>query len=155
MASGDILTASDIGLAATAWTPALTGTTTNPTLGSGGNFTQSGFYYRVGKLVYASATLRFGTAGVSAGSGDYRISLPVAASASLAAAGTLGGAAIIGSGIVRDNSAVSASRAVAVQLVSSTTVLMVAGSGDSINSAAPWAWAASDAITIGVVYPID
>ena len=61
----------------TSWTPALTAATTNPTLGTGSSI--AGRYCQIGKLVIASFTIQFGTSGTNAGSGEYRLSLPVAA----------------------------------------------------------------------------
>lgn len=152
---GEITYAADVIGALTAYTPVLTSNGTNPTLGTGGSLTQAGLWSRAGKLVYVTARIQFGTSGPAAGTGDYRVSLPTAASSLLTASGSLGLGTIVGSGAIRDNSAVSASRAVSVQLVSSTTVMMINGSGDSVGATVPWTWAASDAITIGVVYPID
>jgi len=57
------------------YTPALTATTTNPTLGTGS--TAVGRYKQNGKDVSGWATIKFGSGG-SAGSGTYEISLPVA-----------------------------------------------------------------------------
>lgn len=58
----------------TSYTPALTGTGSNPNLGSTG--TAVGDYIVVGNECYWSAQLTFAGAGVAAGSGSYRISLP-------------------------------------------------------------------------------
>lgn len=58
----------------TAYTPALTAATTNPTLGTGSSAT--GSYLQVGKFVVATGRIAFGTSGVAAGSGRYSISLP-------------------------------------------------------------------------------
>jgi hypothetical protein len=69
-----------LGGTATAWTsytPALTASGTNPTLGSGSVAT--GKYKQIGKTVFGWAKIAFGTSGVSAGSGILRISLPIAA----------------------------------------------------------------------------
>jgi hypothetical protein len=57
------------------WTPSLTASVTNPTLGTGS--VTSGRYVQNGKVVTAVAYFAFGTSGVSAGSGGYRCSLPV------------------------------------------------------------------------------
>lgn len=62
--------------ARTTYTPALTAATTNPTLGTGGVIT--GRYTQVGKLVIGEFFIAFGSAGTSAGSGNYFVSLPVA-----------------------------------------------------------------------------
>lgn len=64
-----------LGLGFAAYTPALTATTTNPTLGTAS--VQSGRYFQIGKFVIANFAIKFGTAGAVAGSGAYRISLPV------------------------------------------------------------------------------
>lgn len=63
--------------ATTAYTPALTAGTTNPTLGSGS--VTSGQYTQVGKFVVGYFYISFGTSGTAAGTGNYFVSLPVAA----------------------------------------------------------------------------
>lgn len=55
----------------TSYTPTLTASTTNPT-----NWTQTGYYMRAGKLVICRFLLTAGGS-VTAGSGNYRIALPV------------------------------------------------------------------------------
>lgn len=91
-AVGDVLTAADMntyvsgndsailpyGVTVQTWTPALTASTTNPTLGTGSS--ASGHFYRVGQLCTAYFFIKFGSAGVAAGSGLYRISVPLTAS---------------------------------------------------------------------------
>lgn len=66
----------DLQAAWTAWTPALTAVTTNPTLGTGG--ATSGQYCKIGRLVTGWGYILFGTAGTNAGSGSYAVSLPFA-----------------------------------------------------------------------------
>ena len=61
--------------AGTSWTPVLTGTTTNPTLGTGSS--QTGTWFRMGRLVVAFGRVLFGTSGAAAGSGNLNLSLPV------------------------------------------------------------------------------
>lgn len=61
------------------YTPALTASGSNPTMGSGASAT--GRYVQIGKLVHFYANVAFGSSGAAAGSGDYRISLPVNAAA--------------------------------------------------------------------------
>lgn len=58
-----------------AYTPVLTATTTNPTLG---NSTLSGIYCQIGNLVFFEIALTVGST-FSVGSGTYEFSLPVAA----------------------------------------------------------------------------
>lgn len=55
------------------YTPVLTATVTNPTLGTGG--TLIGKYYRIFDQIYSWGEFRFGTGG-NVGNGTYRISLP-------------------------------------------------------------------------------
>ena len=59
------------------YTPALTASVSDPTLGSGSS--TSGFYIVDGKLVTVWSGIIFGSSGAAAGSGTYRVSLPVAA----------------------------------------------------------------------------
>lgn len=77
--SGDVLTAADMNAigAWTDYTPALTAST-NPTLGTGS--TTYGRYVQLNDLVIGTAYFAFGSSGASAGSGNYNVSLPVAAS---------------------------------------------------------------------------
>jgi hypothetical protein len=63
--------------AGTAYTPALTASTTNPSLGTGGFPETTGRYSQNGKIVTGYARVAAGTTSVTAGSGTYRISLPV------------------------------------------------------------------------------
>jgi hypothetical protein len=59
----------------TAYTPALTAATTNPTLGTASR--ASGGYTKQGKTVNFWFAIVFGTSGFTAGSGAYRVSLPL------------------------------------------------------------------------------
>jgi len=61
----------------TSYTPTLTASTTNPT-----NWTQTGYYMQAGKLVHVKVQLAAG-ASMTAGSGTYRIALPVNANTTL------------------------------------------------------------------------
>ena len=79
----------------TSYTPALTASGTNPTLGSGS--TATGKYNQIGKTVFGWAKIQFGTSGVAAGSGILRISLPIAAASAEDQA--------CGAGILTDSSA--------------------------------------------------
>ena len=71
-----------VGGAWTATTCTVTASTTNPSLGSGGFFTNSVRYVRVGKTVIVNGQLIAGTASVTAGSGTYYFSLPVTSAVS-------------------------------------------------------------------------
>jgi hypothetical protein len=67
-----------VGGAWTSWTPAITATTTNPSLGSGGFLNASGAYIQIGKTVMGWALIIAGNTSVTAGSGTYQLSFPVA-----------------------------------------------------------------------------
>ena len=79
--AGEVLTAADMnGIGEwTSYTPVLTATTTNPTLGTGA--TVIGSYARVQNLIIYNFLITFGTSGFVAGVGDYKVSLPVTANA--------------------------------------------------------------------------
>lgn len=138
------------------YTPVLTAVTTNPSLGSGGDFTQSGRYWLLpGGIVEVDILLRFGSSGVSLGSGTYIISLPVAADVTFhRAVNNIGLASTIGVGVVRDNSNVAASIPVTAFLRASGDVVSVnlASGGLLSNSLPTWPLAASDAIQLSLRY---
>lgn len=70
----DYLVLGAVGTGLVAWTPALTCSTTNPNLGTTG--TATGWYHTNGALVEAWGSFIWGGTGVTAGSGNYRISMP-------------------------------------------------------------------------------
>lgn len=63
------------GSALTAWTPGLTSDNTDPTLGTAA--VQYGRIISMGGFVFAPFHIQFGTSGVNAGVGNYRIPLPI------------------------------------------------------------------------------
>lgn len=137
--SGQVLTAATlntIGAAWETWTPALTASTTNPTLGTGS--TATGRYGRIQKVVFGNCRIVFGTSGTNAGVGFYFVSLPVTAQASGVAAGQ---------GWIFDSST-GLVRHVAIALDSTTRVSLYLENATNYAVAAgnPWAWAASDQI---------
>lgn len=70
----DYLVLGSVGTGIVPWTPTLTASTTNPNLGASGSAT--GFYRTNGKMVEAWGSFLWAGAGVTAGSGNYRISVP-------------------------------------------------------------------------------
>jgi hypothetical protein len=56
------------------YTPTLTATTTNPTLGTGS--VADGYYTVIDKVMIVQFYIKFGSSGAAAGSGEYRISTP-------------------------------------------------------------------------------
>lgn len=79
------------------YTPALTGSVSDPALGTGGSVAAVGRHCTIGKKVDWHATVNAGAAGVTAGSGLYRISLPSVPLNSIISS--------IGAGLYADNSA--------------------------------------------------
>lgn len=133
--------------AQTNYTPALTASTTNPTLGSGS--TAAGRYMRIGNLVIAWGVIIFGTSGVNAGSGNYRISLPVTASINL-------GSMRIGQIIINDSST-SANFTVgsAIILDGEETYFYMQRTGAStfVSNSSPITWSTSDDVSWVLAYP--
>lgn len=121
------------------YTPVLTASTTNPTLGSGA--IQTGAWSASGCEIKGRAGFYFGSSGAAAGSGVYRISLPTPAK-------TFGVNVVIGAGWVYDNSANQFFTITASLFDANTAQLNysgVAGSG-SVGAAIPMAFANLDQI---------
>jgi len=126
----------------TSYTPAWTAATTNPTIGTGA--VQSGYYMRAGRLVIGQARVTAGTSGFSAGSGNYRWSLPIAAAQA--------NGAMVGPASVRD--AAPASYGGVMRTVTSTTVEMFLHAATPYIAAPtfPITWAVSDGIIYNFAY---
>jgi hypothetical protein len=126
----------------TAWTPTLTATTTNPTMGTGA--TRNGNYTRFGRTIHGQLHIIFGTSGSAAGSGTYEVSLPVAP--------TPGSNRIIGSGFVYNSSANTLWTIVAITDSSFGDELRMyttsTASGFVITDAVPFTWANNDQIAL-------
>ena len=140
----------------TTYTPTLTGSTTDPTLGSGSSV--SGFYKRLGRWVRGKAVITFGTSGTAAGSGMYGLLLPVQPADKIQP---------IGIGFAYDDSdqyrfVVATAAVIPVLWAASTSkaVLLqsnVAGEGfandhNPIGAAVPFAWGANDQLAITFEY---
>lgn len=76
--SGNMDAVLPYGVTIQTYTPTLTASSSNPTLGTGSSAT--GHFYRIGQQCTAMFFIKFGSAGVAAGSGLYRISPPLTAS---------------------------------------------------------------------------
>lgn len=128
------------------WTPALTASTTNPTLGSGSE--QKGRWRRVENLVIATAKIKFGTSGTNPGSGTYSVSLPVPAAVS----GSDGGA--IGYGWIGDASVGDLRTCVYRPFFanSKAEVYFTGVASNAVTNAVPWTWAANDELWATFVY---
>lgn len=131
------------------YTPTLTASVTNPTLGTSG--VQSGSYARIQNLIVARFIIIFGTSGVAAGSGNYRVSLPVPA----AIYGSFYGA-VSGKTSFYDSSAnntyFSSSWVENTNYVSITYQTAFNGAMSNVSAASPVIPAANDVISGLVIY---
>ena len=133
------------------WTPTLTGASTNPTLGT--NSVAEGRYTQIGKTVICQINIKFGTSGTNAGSGNYYISLPVAAKTALSEYKSMP------IGFLRAQDASTANGAVFFpEVETSTTAQLVyyqgiggTGQASGVTHNAPWAWSTSDLVCAGTI----
>jgi hypothetical protein len=142
--SGQVLTAATlntIGAAWESWTPALTASVTNPTLGTGSS--ASGKYGRVNKLVYSQGQINFGTAGVGAGSGFYLVSLPITA---------LTSGQVIGQFQIYDSSAVQIYLGTIISNTTANALMYYNNPAGIVSNSAPFTWAANDFIRYTIQY---
>lgn len=141
------------GVADDAWTPytpTLTASSSNPTLGSGSSV--EGGWTRIGRTIFGRAQIVFGTSGTAAGSGTYQISIPVAPEPSTSLA--LG--RMVGHGYVFDSSTGNIRIVVCRVNTSGTHLEMIPeASATAITEAIPWAWAASDRFHVAFQYEAD
>lgn len=128
------------------YTPTLTATTTNPNLGSGTTLARTGYYTRVGRTIHATVYVRAGDTGVSPGTGNYRISLPVAAR-------TISPAFYFGVGSAFDASANDAFDAVVrVGPTTNWNTAEIFVDSTTWSSAGPFVLAAGDSIGFSITY---
>jgi len=123
------------------WTPALTASSSNPTLGSGSS--QLGSYVKIGKMVMGRGYIAFGSSGAANGSGNYQLSLPVAASTT--------NVNPIGTAIIVDSNTATVNMR-HVCPASATICNLRQQDGALVTQAAPWAWAANDYIAYSFFY---
>ena len=127
-------------------TPVLTSTGTNPALGSG-NVAAGKYTLWGGKWCTYRGTIRFGTSGVNAGSGQYLISLPVASATALGA-----GVDDVGAGLVSDSPTNNIIQATFYIAGSGVTTMSGFASNAQITSTGPWTWSASDYMSWTITY---
>lgn len=146
LTAGQILTAAtmnSIGAAWESWTPTLSGSVTNPNLGSTG--TRDGKYARINKIIIAQANFVFNGTGITAGSGFYKCSLPVTA---IAAAPTVGA-------VVAIDVSTFASTINIVGLDTTTLAIGYGTGGASLAAsiqATTYPWAAGDLLRWFMIY---
>lgn len=133
------------------YTPTLTATTSNPTLGSGS--AQTGRYTRLGNTIIGQARVAFGTSGVAAGSGEYRVSLPVTSAAYV-------NYQPIGNCVLFDSSSGNMGQPTACFATAGNLAefeypaAAPVGALVRVSNSAPWTWAASDAIWFNFCYEV-
>lgn len=136
------------------YTPVLEAGSTDPDLGSDG--AAEGIWHRSGHLVTEWVRFEFGTSGVDAGSGSYRIQPFFPVDFSLFHASTSYGH-ILGSVFARDDSAANY-RVGVIQSFSSSGNGLLIFRVDGVNfftESTPWTWAAEDSITAAFTYLAD
>lgn len=126
------------------WTPTLTATTTDPS-----GWTGTGRWYQVGSLVVCRFKLTAQT-GMTAGSGTYRVSLPIAADLTISSDTPLGQVALfdLGTGGWTGFAVATAAQQITVYY----HVAAVAGAWNFVGAALPWTWAAGDVISGTITY---
>jgi hypothetical protein len=131
------------------WTPSLTATSVNPTLGSGS--VRSGKYcWLPGGFVTASWYVQFGTSGTAAGTGQYQISLPVTAAVDR------GGSAQEADGVGKILDASPSTNYPTIWYVPGSAPTLVVGvscsANASVNNTSPMAWTVSDHLSGTITY---
>lgn len=130
------------GSAWTTYTPSLTGTESNPSLGSGS--TAQGRYWRVGRTVTVEVIIKFGS-GMSKGGGFYEVSLPVTARTQTVGRRT-------GSAYVFDNSANEFYDGISFINSGATTKARLSINSDVVQDDVPITFAASDELGFQITY---
>lgn len=131
----------------TSYTPSLTGTTTNPTLGTGSS--RTGAWQRDGRRVTVRANIKFGTSGAAAGSGFYEISLPFNAKVLST------GRQAAGAAYTYDSSGNDFEDGVAFIDTSVADRVRLSIAGGVITNSFPWTWAVSDELGFTITYEAD
>jgi len=131
-----------------AYTPALTGSLSNPTLGTGA--VVEGRWTRSGREVVGYADIRYGTSGIGVGGGNYRISLPVAPRSGAVTD------VVVAQGFVRDVSGTAGQQripCVGFSISGSQYFEFVESYGkNQVTSVSPFGWAVSDEMHFQFAY---
>lgn len=131
------------------YTPELTASVVNPTLGAGS--TAIGRYTRFGRTIHGNARIQFGSGGgAAAGSGTYFISLPTGRDEQ----SPYDISAACGSGDIFDISPGERHIVVPRLTTTSTTTVVLSYHGTTgvVTAVAPFTWAAGDTISICFTY---
>jgi len=158
--AGAFIFADDHNIPVLSYTPQLLASISNPALGS--DSIALGRYWRdpITGRCWGQIVIKFGSSGVSAGSGDYRVVLPRPADPFFSDA--IGQADIWGSFSIRDDSATNASRHGLLTRFNDWDVSiggavanlsLLDGSNALVTHSVPWPWGAWDAIAAWFDYP--
>lgn len=137
------------------FTPALTASTTNPTLGTGSTATAD-FEHAQG-YVTIRYDIVFGSSGVAAGSGTYQLSLPTLDGVTLGIDTDWASQKPVGLARLRDSSVPTIAfdwRAV-TDLSFPDRIVIKNDAGGAVTNAVPWTWAANDSIGVICRYKTD
>lgn len=121
------------------YTPTLTGTVSNPNLGSTGTIV--GSFVRIGQFVHGHVLATFAGSGVAVGSGNYVVSLPVGINSSVAVNSAVGAYFATHGGVYQSGTGAFGSGGVVMGIQGGGFV----GSGTV-------AWAAGDTISVMFAY---
>ncbi len=142
------------------YTPAFTGLTSNPSIGSTGVL--RGFYYTLFDQVYTWGEFKFNGTGSNKGSGTYSISLPFNVKSSIAPSGVPGAGPILGNAVAIRASVATDRQPMVAQLRTVNTIVFAIhiNSGVTLSRFAngddvPFAWANTDGIKWNVRYQRD
>jgi hypothetical protein len=140
----------DITAIEAAWTtyvPTFSTPSGSPAVGTGGGAALTGRYKLIGKLCVYSGYLKFGSSGASAGTGEFRISLPFDAA-------TVTDQAWVGSVYVNDTSAGATGHfhGVAIALSAATYLTFYAGTNTQVTNSSPMSWAGGDSFRFEITY---
>ena len=139
-----------LGAEPASWTPALTSDGTSPTMGSGA--TNVGRYTQLNHLAQVTFDIAFGSS-MAAGTGNYRVSLPVNVDPGSESY------QILGHGMIYDASLDDPWHVMFVALPGAPTVARIAyenlGTNDWVTASAPITWAQNDRIVGNLLYPAD
>ncbi len=139
-----------LGAEPASWTPALTSDGTSPTMGSGA--TNVGRYTQLNHLAQVTFDIAFGSS-MAAGTGTYRVSLPVNVDPGSESY------QILGHGMIYDASLDDPWHVMFVALPGAPTVARIAyenlGTHDWVTGSGPIVWAQDDRIVGNLLYPAD
>ncbi len=131
----------------TSYTPTLIGSTSNPTLGTGG--VAHGRWKRIGRNITVEAYCRFGTSGTGAGVGTWAVSLPVSTA-------NVTDAAWMGKSYYRDDSAAASGHIMGFCIAgaNATSASLYGGTAAAgqVTGTSPFGWNINDFIRIELEY---